>query len=122
MDDGSVYSCGKNNLGQLDTGTMTSSNTPKRVVKGAYPGTTYLGDNASNPIRAIAAAKEFSLAVSNAGVVYSWGENANGQLGDSTVTQRSSPIAVHKGAYAGRSEERRVGRGSGSRRSSERRR
>lgn len=98
--DGTVYAWGRNNVGQLGDGTTTDRTSPVRVVKGAYTGTTYLGD-ASDKITAIAAMSEGCIALSADGLVYSWGSNLEGQLGDNSTTSRSTPVRVLKGAYAG---------------------
>jgi len=99
--DGSVYSWGYNFYGQLGDGSTTQRNTPVRVLKGAYDGTAYLGDNPSNKIIAVAAGSDYSIALTEDGSVYTWGYNSNGQLGDGSTTQRNTPVRVLKGEYAG---------------------
>ena len=104
--DGTVFAFGFNNNGQCGNGTVVSSSpygqlTPVKVLKGAYSGTTYLGDDSSNKIIAINAGAAFGLALDNSGVVYSWGYNNYNQLGDNTTTRRTSPVKVVKGAYSG---------------------
>jgi alpha-tubulin suppressor-like RCC1 family protein len=42
----------------------------------------------------IAAGSEHTCAIATGGVVYCWGSNANGQLGDGTTTDRWVPVAV----------------------------
>lgn len=82
MNDGSVYGCGANTFGQLgngstaaSVGTLTKMNLPSGVfatnVQTGY-GTT--------------------VVLTAAGTVYTVGNNGNGQLGDGTTTNRSTPI------------------------------
>ena len=42
-----------------------------------------------------------SITVSSEGIVYTWGYNYYGQLGDSTLTNKKTPIKVLKGDYNG---------------------
>ena len=99
--DGSVYAFGYNGYGQLGDNTYAGRKTPIQVLKGAYSGTTYLGDNANNPIISVATSMFHNTALAADGSVYAFGYNAYGQLGDNTTTQRATPIQVLKGAYSG---------------------
>lgn len=84
--DGFVYSWGGNGSGQLGNNSATQSNSPVAVL------TT--GVLAGKTIRSIAAGSTFALALDTTGKVYSWGNNANGQLGNGSLTQSSVPVAV----------------------------
>ena len=80
---GSVVAWGANNGGQLGDGTTTLRNTPVSVL-------------APSGLSRVAAGGNFSLAVlthgSPAGVLWSWGQNNSGQLGDGTLnTPRKNP-------------------------------
>jgi alpha-tubulin suppressor-like RCC1 family protein len=99
--DGTVYAFGNNNDGLLGDSTTTGRETPIRVLKGAYAGTTYLGDDSNNPISAIAAGPYHSMALAVDGTVYTYGYNYYTQLGDSTSKTRWVPVRVVKGAYSG---------------------
>ena len=100
-EDGTVYTWGRNNVGQLGDNTTTNRSDPIKVLKGAYSGTTYLGDDSDNKITAVAIGYRHSMALATDGTVYAWGANGYGQLGDNTTTNRSTPIKVLEGAYSG---------------------
>ncbi|MBK7958372.1 MAG: hypothetical protein IPK03_09785 [Bacteroidetes bacterium] len=93
---GLVYTFGINGGGQLGDGTTVRKLKPVKVLKGAYPGTTYLGDNPANPIIAVVAGIDHSLALAADGIVYAWGNNNAGGLGDGTTIDRATPIRVLK--------------------------
>ncbi|MDQ6525285.1 hypothetical protein RB608_16810 [Nocardioides sp. LHD-245] len=79
--DGSVWTWGYNQAGQLGDGTTTTRNHPVRV-----PGTrTYA---------TVAAGRDMSYAVATDGTVWAWGLNEDGQLGDGTTTARATPGRV----------------------------
>jgi len=99
--DGTVYTWGDNDKGQLGEGTNTDSSTPVKVKKGAYSGTTYLGDAPNNKITAVAVGCSYSIALAADGTVFTWGDNIEGQLGEGTNTDSSTPVKVKKGAYSG---------------------
>ena len=87
--DGSVWAWGNNNNGQLGNNTTTNQLVPVQVV--GVGGAGFLTN-----IAAISASgtNNHSLAVSDTGVVYAWGLNNAGQLGDGTTTQQMAPVAV----------------------------
>ncbi|HEV8131747.1 MAG TPA: hypothetical protein VGQ81_10875 [Acidobacteriota bacterium] len=82
--DGTVLCWGGNATGQLGDGTTTNRSTPVQAT-GLGPGSGVI---------AIAAGNGFTLAVKSDGTVLAWGNNANGQLGDGTTTQRTIPVQV----------------------------
>jgi alpha-tubulin suppressor-like RCC1 family protein len=98
---GTVLAWGRGSSGQLGTGSRGNRYLPARVLKGVYQGAAYLGDNPSNPIVAIAAGEDFSLALAQDGTLFSWGGNGSGRLGDGSVSIRLTPIRVRKGEYPG---------------------
>ena len=81
--DGTVYCCGRNIFGQIGDGTRTERSTPTAIIGGHGPFTKISVGLAS-----------FSCALDENGVVWTWGYNAYGQLGDNTETNRSSPVSV----------------------------
>jgi alpha-tubulin suppressor-like RCC1 family protein len=85
-ENGTVWAWGDNYYGQLGNGSSEdSSNVPVKVIS--------LGTTAN----AVAAGKNFSLALMSNGKVKSWGYNAEGQLGDGTSgsdTNKSTPTLV----------------------------
>ncbi len=93
--DGTVYSWGRNNNGQLGNNTTAHRTTPVQVLKGEYSGTTHLGDDTNNKITAVALGSYHSIALAADGTLYSWGYNFWGQLGDNTTAQRLTPIKVN---------------------------
>ena len=82
--DGSVWAWGGNESGQLGDGTTTLQMSPVRVA----------GALLSTPIREVAAGTQFSLALDTNGIVWSWGLNTTGQLGDGTFAPRQLPAQV----------------------------
>ncbi len=85
--DGSVWAWGSNSNGQLGDNTTSQSAVPVQVKGVAGTGT--LGG-----IVAVAAGSYFSLALKSDGTVYAWGYNGEGEIGDTTITQRLTPVLV----------------------------
>jgi len=100
-EDGIVYTWGSNAHGKLGDGTTTRKLTPVKVLKGAYDGTTHLGDKPTNKIIAVALGFEHSIALAADGTVYTWGDNTWGKLGDGTTADKLTPVKVLKGEYNG---------------------
>ncbi len=80
---GQVLACGRNGDGQLGNGTNINSSSPTQV-----------GIVATN-IAAIAAGDNHSLALTFDGIVYSWGDNFRGQLGNGDNISQPSPVQVN---------------------------
>ena len=50
--------------------------------------------NGLSGIIAVSAGQRYTLALSKTNIVWAWGDNENGQLGDGTVISRSAPVQV----------------------------
>lgn len=84
--DGKVYAWGEGGQGQLGNGGTSDSSVPVLVdATGVMAGKTIVG---------VAAGALFSLAYSDEGDVYAWGDNVFGQLGDWTAADSSVPVIV----------------------------
>ncbi|SVB61851.1 uncharacterized protein METZ01_LOCUS214705, partial [marine metagenome] len=99
--DGTVYAWGRDSEGELGDGNSSNRDVPIKVQDGAYSGTTYLGDDSSNKITAVAAGFHHCIALATDGTIYAWGSNDEGQLGENSTTDRSTPVKVLEGAYSG---------------------
>lgn len=86
--DGVLWSWGSGFGGLLGNGSTASSALPVQVLApaGAGPGFRWTSVTAGGTSHA--------LAVGSDGLLYAWGSNAYGELGDGTTTQREAPVAV----------------------------
>jgi alpha-tubulin suppressor-like RCC1 family protein len=80
---GAAYCWGDNTYFQLGDGTSTQRTTPVAVQMPS--GVTF---------SQITAGDYHTVALTASGAAYAWGYNAAGQLGDGSVTPRSTPVAV----------------------------
>jgi alpha-tubulin suppressor-like RCC1 family protein len=87
--EGSVWAWGDNSAGQLGDGSVTSSNQPVQVM--AAPGTPLAG------VVAVAAGRNWSLALKSDGSVLAWGRNQSGELGNGGATDEAYPTPVLTG-------------------------
>jgi alpha-tubulin suppressor-like RCC1 family protein len=80
---GTLYAWGNNDNGQLGDGSNKARSNP--VIVSGFSG---------KKIVAIAAGNFHSVAVTDDGSVWAWGDNSSGQLGDGTTTSRVTPVRV----------------------------
>ena len=89
-DSGIVYGWGNNSQGQVGWSYGSFNQTSPRQVVGGITNWSqvYVGGTpySSQGVH--------SLGVTDNGIAYAWGSNNNGQLGDGTLTSRSSPVTV----------------------------
>ncbi len=81
--DGTVWTWGYNNKGQLGNNTQTDSHVPLQVAA-----------LAGSVMTAIAAGYDHVLAVRNDRAVLAWGNNSSGQIGNDTTTDSPVPVRV----------------------------
>lgn len=81
--DGTIYAWGANDSGQLGNGTTDSSLVPTPIA--APNGVTFTS---------LASGFSHSLALGNDGILYAWGSNIYGQLGDETTVNALVPVPV----------------------------
>jgi alpha-tubulin suppressor-like RCC1 family protein len=79
--DGTLWSFGFNNNGQLGDNTLVDKTWPQQV-----PGLS--------GIQAVAAGELHSMALTSTGTVYVWGDNFFNQVGDNTTTDRKTPVLL----------------------------
>jgi len=83
MSDGSVYGCGANNYGQLGIGT-TGDYVNVAQKMNLPPGTL---------VKSVQSGYGTTVVLTTTGQVFTVGNNSNGQLGDGTTTNSSTPRA-----------------------------
>ena len=79
--DGTVWSWGVNNSGQLGDASTTLKSTPSKI-------------QGLSLIKYVSAGFYDSFAITQNGDLYSWGENTNGQLGNGSYRQQNTPSLV----------------------------
>ena len=80
--DGTLYLWGSNYDGQLGTNNTTAVSSPVQTVAGG------------NNWKAADCGSSHTIALDCDGNIWSWGNNNNGQLGDSTTNYYSSPVQI----------------------------
>ena len=83
---GELYAWGSNDNGRLGDGSTTQRTSPVKI--------NHTTGSSVTKWKAIAAETDHVLAITETGELYTWGGNGNGQLGDGTTTQRTSPVKI----------------------------
>ena len=79
---GITYTWGRNVSGQLGDNTTSNRSSPVTVVGGIITWNQ------------VSAGGVHCLGLTSAGILYAWGNNSQGRLGDNTTSNRSSPVTV----------------------------
>ena len=82
---GDVWAWGQNNGGQLGNGTTVDKHEPTKINTLSGKGITAIAESTVS---------DHSIALASNGDVWAWGNNASGQLGDVTTTNRSIPVKI----------------------------
>jgi alpha-tubulin suppressor-like RCC1 family protein len=103
--DNTLYAWGLNNAGQLGDNSSTNRSSPVQVNTGTVTSWNQIAAGASH-----------TVALDINSTPYAWGLNNSGQLGDNTLTNKSTPVAVTIGLiqnyslqFGGTSEYLRIG-------------
>ena len=91
--DGTVWAAGRNTYGQLGDGTTTDSSNPVQVTNA--DGTGLSG------VVGISAGSSHTVYLMSDGTVWAVGSNGNGQLGEGTTTDSTTPVQVVKAPGGG---------------------
>ena len=78
--DGTLWNWGWNLFGGLGDSTTTDKSSPVQTITGG------------NTWKQAATGSYFTAAIKTDGTLWTWGNNASGQLGDSTTTDNSAPV------------------------------
>jgi alpha-tubulin suppressor-like RCC1 family protein len=84
--DGTLWTWGYNGYGQLGDGTNSSRPSPVQVAGTNWKQISCHGNTNSG--------SNFMAAIKSDGTLWTWGYNTNGQLGDNTRVDKSSPVQV----------------------------
>ena len=90
--DGTLYAWGANHAGQLGNGENGADFDDKSKDK-----TAPIQIGTDRDWQTISAGLSHSSAIKDTGVLYTWGTNAVGQLGDGTATNKNSPTEISTG-------------------------
>ena len=82
---GGLWVCGYNGYGELGDSTITNKSSPVQTIAG---GTNW---------KQVAGGSDHTAAIKTDGTLWTCGYNGNGGLGDSTVTNKSSPVQTIAG-------------------------
>lgn len=84
---GRLFTWGWNFYGRLGDGTTTNRFVPTEI-------TSLFNLNSDEVITKVALGVSCSAAITSEGRLFTWGENASGQLGDGTISNKSTPVDI----------------------------
>jgi alpha-tubulin suppressor-like RCC1 family protein len=87
--EGSLWAWGRNNNGRLGDGSFIDKSEPTAIAVHDSPDTRFVS---------VGAGWGHSAAIDTTGGIWTWGANAEGQLGNSTTIGRNTPVRVGNNA------------------------
>ena len=91
--DGTLWTWGGNNSGQLGNATLTDSSTPVTT----FAGGTNWKQVSSTIQQGGGAGSYFTAAIKTDGTLWTWGNGSNGRLGNAVTTNVSTPVTTFAG-------------------------
>ena len=82
--DGYLFTWGQNSNGQLGNGTTVDNGSPAQIGSSSW---TAVAAGGTGPFAQTAA-------IRSDGMLFAWGLNGSGQLGDGTATSKASPVQI----------------------------
>ncbi|MDL2235757.1 hypothetical protein LJC07_06370 [Christensenellaceae bacterium OttesenSCG-928-L17] len=92
--EGNLYAWGDNRDGQIGDGDATLNHHEDKVLAPVHVKIVDPSSRVRRPATAISAAEYFSTAIDDIGNFYSWGRNADHELGDNTTESSNEPVAL----------------------------
>ena len=89
--DGTLWAWGWNSTGQLGASTTETCYEQPCSTTPLYVGSSFA---------VVSAGQSFTVAIKTDGTLWAWGANDSGQLGDNSVSNRSSPVPIGNGFRA----------------------
>jgi alpha-tubulin suppressor-like RCC1 family protein len=106
--DNTIWAWGDNSNGQLGLGDTTSRSSPTQIIGGH----TFVSINGIISQNFLYQPECRTYGIKPDGTIWAWGLNSNGQLGDNTIIDKSSPVAVAGGQSFTKVASSRAGRAS----------
>ena len=91
--DGMLFSWGYNGNGELGDGTTVNKNSPVQIGSDSW---TFIGTSVGNNG---GFGQHTIHAIRNDGILFGWGNNASGQIGDETTVNKSSPVQIGSSSW-----------------------
>ena len=90
--DGTLWSWGRDDDGQLGDGTTANKSIPVRVQQAGGTANPFI-DNTTK-WKAASTGRVHTVGIDSDGNLWVWGYNEGGELGDGTTTQRNTPVKI----------------------------
>ncbi|NBO27291.1 MAG: RCC1 repeat-containing protein, partial [Actinobacteria bacterium] len=86
-----LFTWGRNNNSQLGDGTTVDKSTPVQINSS--------GSSINGSVLNASLGENSSLAIRTDGILFAWGINSSGQLGDGTTVNKSTPVQIGNSSW-----------------------